>query len=165
MTREEAIKSEADLRRRLAVNVRRRRKAKRLTIQQAGARAEIHWRMWQKSEARESNATLFTLTRLANALDVDPKELLLRVATRDADGVAARRCVGAAPPEGYEILIPAPIVYPRALAQVGFTGSLRRTVPTAIPLPVPRRRGRRPGGLCQQRGAPPHRSLRDSSSK
>ncbi len=76
MTSEEATKGEAELRRRLAANVRRLRKAKRLTITEAAARAELHWRMWQKIEARESNATLFTLTRLANALDVDPKELL-----------------------------------------------------------------------------------------
>jgi transcriptional regulator with XRE-family HTH domain len=76
MTREEAKKNEAELRRRLAENVRRLRKAKRLTIQEAAARAEIHWRMWQKVESRQSNATLFTLARLANPLDVDPKDLL-----------------------------------------------------------------------------------------
>lgn len=64
------------MRRRLATNVRRLRKKKNLTLKQAGERAELHWRLWQKIEAAQTNATMFTVVRLANALDVDPKELL-----------------------------------------------------------------------------------------
>jgi len=67
---------EAELRRRLAANVRRLRKKKSFTLKQAGERAELHWRLWQKIEAAQTNATMFTVVRLANALDADPKELL-----------------------------------------------------------------------------------------
>ncbi len=76
MTLEQAIQVEADLRRRLAANVRRLRNAKGLTLKQAGERSEVHWRHWQKLEAGESNATVFTMTRLADTLDVDPSDLL-----------------------------------------------------------------------------------------
>ena len=67
---------EATLRRRLAANVRRLRQTKGLTLKVAGERAEIHWRLWQKVEAAQTNATMFTVVRLANALDADPRELL-----------------------------------------------------------------------------------------
>jgi len=67
---------EAVLRRRLAANVRRLRQKKELTLKVAGERAELHWRMWQKIEAAQTNATLFTVLRLANALDADPRDLL-----------------------------------------------------------------------------------------
>ncbi len=76
MTLEQADKVEAELRRRLAANVRRLRNAKGLTLKQAGERAEVHWRHWQKVEAGDSNATVFTMTRLADVLDVDPSDLL-----------------------------------------------------------------------------------------
>ena len=36
----------------------------------------MHWRHWQKIEAGHTNLTLFTLVRVADALDVDPSELL-----------------------------------------------------------------------------------------
>ena len=67
---------EATLRRRLAANVRRLRHKKGFTLKVAGERAEIHWRLWQKIEAAQTNATMFTIVRLANALDAEPRELL-----------------------------------------------------------------------------------------
>jgi len=76
MDRKIVDEAELLLRRRLAVNVRRIRKKKGLTVKQAGERAELHWRLWQKIEAAQTNATMFSLVRLANALDADPKELL-----------------------------------------------------------------------------------------
>ena len=36
----------------------------------------VHWRLWQKIEAGDANITLWTLVRVADALDVDPRELL-----------------------------------------------------------------------------------------
>jgi transcriptional regulator with XRE-family HTH domain len=64
------------MRRRLAANVRRHREARRFTLEEAADRAEMHWRHWQKVEAGEVNATLRTLARLADALGVDPAELM-----------------------------------------------------------------------------------------
>lgn len=49
MTLEEANQVEAELRRRLAANVRRLRNAKGLTLKQAGERAEVHWRTGKSS--------------------------------------------------------------------------------------------------------------------
>jgi len=66
----------AELRRRLAANVRRLRLAASLTVKQAAGRVELHWRHWQKVEAEQSNATLATIIRMASALDVTPAELL-----------------------------------------------------------------------------------------
>ncbi len=76
MTPDAVEKAEIRLRQRLAENVRAYRRAAKLTLKQAGSRAEIHWRHWQKIEAAENNATIFTLTRLADALNVDPADLL-----------------------------------------------------------------------------------------
>ena len=67
---------QAKLRRLLATNTRRVRKARGFTLKQAGQRAEMHWRLWQKIEAGVTNATMFTLTRVADALDMDPADLL-----------------------------------------------------------------------------------------
>ena len=36
----------------------------------------MHWRLWQKLEAGDTNVTLRTLVRVAAALDVDPRDLL-----------------------------------------------------------------------------------------
>jgi hypothetical protein len=36
----------------------------------------MHWRHWQKIEAGEVNATLQTLVRIADALHVDPVDLV-----------------------------------------------------------------------------------------
>jgi transcriptional regulator with XRE-family HTH domain len=66
----------AELRRRLAANVRRLRLAASLTVKQAAWSVELHWRHWQKVEAGKNNATLATIIRIASALDVTPAELL-----------------------------------------------------------------------------------------
>lgn len=42
----------------------------------AAERAGMHWRLWQKIEAGDTNATLQTLVRLAKALGVDAADLL-----------------------------------------------------------------------------------------
>jgi transcriptional regulator with XRE-family HTH domain len=68
--------AERRLRNRLARNVRRLRVAGDLTLEEAAHRAELHWRHWQKLEAGEVSPTLRTLARLAEALRVDPRELL-----------------------------------------------------------------------------------------
>jgi transcriptional regulator with XRE-family HTH domain len=64
------------LRQRLAANVRARREAAGLTLQQAADRGEMHIRHWQRVEAGALNATIYTLTRLGDALDADPADLL-----------------------------------------------------------------------------------------
>ena len=66
----------AELRRRLAANTRRLRRAASLTIKRAAERGEMHWRHWQKVEAGRTNATLATLVKVADALNVDPYDLL-----------------------------------------------------------------------------------------
>jgi hypothetical protein len=70
------LSAEADLRRRLRVNVRAYRSAAKLTLKAASQRAEMHWRHWQKVEAGQVNATLQTLVRMAYAVGVDPAALL-----------------------------------------------------------------------------------------
>ena len=72
----DTLLSEAELCFLLGVNVRALRTAALLTVQGAAKRAGMHWRHWQKIEAGEINATLFTLQRLAHALNVTPDELL-----------------------------------------------------------------------------------------
>ncbi len=67
---------ELELRRRLKVNVRTCRKAAGLTLKVVSERAEMHWRHWQKIEAGQVNATLQTLVRVADALRVDPVDLV-----------------------------------------------------------------------------------------
>jgi hypothetical protein len=78
----ETLLSEAELCFLLGVNVRALRTAALLTVQSAARRAGMHWRHWQKIEAGEINATLFTLQRLAHALNVTPDELLRERPTR-----------------------------------------------------------------------------------
>lgn len=63
------------VRRRLAGNVLQRRLALGLTQEELAERAAMHWRLWQKIEAGQVNATLITLARLARALRVDVREL------------------------------------------------------------------------------------------
>jgi transcriptional regulator with XRE-family HTH domain len=70
------LTTETDLRRRLAINVRALRAKAGYTVKRASARAEMHWRHWQKIEAGDTNATIATVVKMADALDVDPKELL-----------------------------------------------------------------------------------------
>jgi transcriptional regulator with XRE-family HTH domain len=68
--------TETVLRHRLGSNVRTRRTSASLTLKKAAGRAQMHWRHWQKIEAAETNATLFTLARVADVLNVEPGELL-----------------------------------------------------------------------------------------
>lgn len=68
---------EKALRRKLASNVRRIREDRGLTLEEAGHRAGMHWRHWQKIEAGEVNATLRTLSRVAVVLGASPAELLV----------------------------------------------------------------------------------------
>jgi transcriptional regulator with XRE-family HTH domain len=64
------------LKQRLAKKVRALRKKLGLTLKAAAARAEMHWRHWQKVEAAAVNVTLLTLVRLGHALNIDPRELI-----------------------------------------------------------------------------------------
>ena len=73
---EAVMLSEAELRRRLSLNVRAFRNAAGLTLKVVAERAEMHWRHWQKIEAGQVNATLQTLVRIADALSIDPVDLL-----------------------------------------------------------------------------------------
>ena len=66
---------EARLRRRIALNVRRLRAERRLSAIEAAERVSMHWRLWQKIEAGDTNITLRTLSRVASALSVDAREL------------------------------------------------------------------------------------------
>lgn len=68
--------TEMGLRRRLAANVRRIRKALLMTQDAASERGDLSLRHWQKIEAGEANAGLDTLVKVGNALMVDPAELL-----------------------------------------------------------------------------------------
>lgn len=68
--------SETRLRRRIALNVRRLRAERQLSAINASDRVEMHWRLWQKVEAGDANLTLKTLVRVAEALGVDPRDLL-----------------------------------------------------------------------------------------
>lgn len=68
--------SEDRLRRRIALNVRRLRAERKLSAIDASEKVAMHWRLWQKLEAGDTNVTLRTLVRVAYALDVDPRELL-----------------------------------------------------------------------------------------
>ena len=68
--------SEHRLRRRIATNVRRHRKEQELSVIDAAESIGLHWRLWQKVEAGDNNMTLATLVRIAEALDVDPRDLL-----------------------------------------------------------------------------------------
>jgi hypothetical protein len=66
----------AELRRRLAANARRLRLTASLTVKQPAARAEMHWRHWQKVEVGHTNPTMATIVRVVAALRVDPSDLL-----------------------------------------------------------------------------------------
>lgn len=67
--------SEHRLRRRIATNVRRLRNAQELSVIDAAESVGLHWRLWQKLEAGDNNVTLYTIVRVAEALDVDPRDL------------------------------------------------------------------------------------------
>lgn len=76
--------AEQELRGRLARNVRARRMAAGLTLEEAAGRAGLSWRHWQKVEAAETSATLRTLARLAKGLGCEPGDLLAPAASRRA---------------------------------------------------------------------------------
>lgn len=69
--------AERRVRQRLAANVRRLREKRGLTIMDASERVHIHWRLWQKVEAGDTNATIQTLVRVAEALGVDARDLFV----------------------------------------------------------------------------------------
>ena len=68
--------SETRLRSRIAGNVRRLRAERGVSAIDASEKVEMHWRLWQKLEAGDTNVTLRTLVRVATALGVDPRDLL-----------------------------------------------------------------------------------------
>ena len=67
--------SEKRIRQRLAMNVRRLRQERALTLEEASDRAGMYLRHFQKIEAGDVNATLHTLDRLAEGFGVDVTEL------------------------------------------------------------------------------------------
>jgi transcriptional regulator with XRE-family HTH domain len=70
-----AEEEEKSLRKRLRTRVRTLRRAAGLTLAAASARAEMHWRHWQKIETGHVNVTMQTLVRVAHALRVDVSDL------------------------------------------------------------------------------------------
>ena len=69
-----------ELKRRISRNVARLRAAGGLTFESLGKRAGLHPRHVQKIEAGEFNATLETMARLAEGLDVDAFDLMRKEA-------------------------------------------------------------------------------------
>ena len=67
---------EARIRRRIAANVRRLRGNRQVSVIDISEEIGLHWRVWQRIENGETNITLRTLVRVADALEVDPRELL-----------------------------------------------------------------------------------------
>ena len=63
----------------LAKNVRRLRQATGLSQEELGARADLHRTYISSIERSERNVSLENIFRLANALDVEPSELLTLV--------------------------------------------------------------------------------------
>jgi transcriptional regulator with XRE-family HTH domain len=60
----------------LGTRVRKRRKELELSQEKLAERADLHWTYISSVERGERNVTLSTLTRLANALSVDPADLV-----------------------------------------------------------------------------------------
>lgn len=61
---------------RIGKNIKRIRKERELTQEQAAEKAQdISWRYWQYIESGKRNYSLKTLVRIAKALEVDPSEL------------------------------------------------------------------------------------------
>lgn len=65
-----------DLVTRLAANVRRLRRQRRWTLEEAAANSGIALQHLQRVEAARANITMTTLARLCDGLDVDPRILL-----------------------------------------------------------------------------------------
>jgi len=68
-------KAVARVQRMLGANMKRMRVALGLTQGEAGQRAGLHWRHWQKIEAGEVNATIATLVGIGAALETTVSEL------------------------------------------------------------------------------------------
>lgn len=68
--------AERRLRTKLGANVRALRQKRGFTMEECADRAHLHGRHWQKVEAGEVNATLATMSRIAEVLDVSVAELL-----------------------------------------------------------------------------------------
>jgi transcriptional regulator with XRE-family HTH domain len=56
--------------------LRRIRHDRGLTLEEAAHQASLAWRHWQKIEAGEVGVTLRTLAKMADALNLEPTELL-----------------------------------------------------------------------------------------
>lgn len=56
-------------------NMRKYRRAKGLTQENAAAKANMSLRYWQQLESAEKNMTLKTLTSIARALEIDSLEM------------------------------------------------------------------------------------------
>ena len=61
--------------RKLGLRLRQCREAKGLTLEQAGERVGMNWRVIQRVEAGHSNVTLGTLYRICSRLEIDLSEL------------------------------------------------------------------------------------------
>lgn len=65
------------LAKKIGANIKRLRKEQGLTQEQAAVAAkDMSWRYWQYLESGQRNFSLKTLTRIAKALGVDPRDLL-----------------------------------------------------------------------------------------
>lgn len=65
------------LAKKIGANIKRLRKERGLTQEQAAVAAkDMSWRYWQYLESGQRNFSLKTLTRIAKALGVDPRDLL-----------------------------------------------------------------------------------------
>lgn len=68
----------ATLRRWLGINLYRIRHEQGLTQTEAAERADLNVRFYQRCEHGEANASIATLTKLANGFGVDPRVLVER---------------------------------------------------------------------------------------
>ncbi len=69
-------RKEKQLRRRVALRVKAQRAQRKLTMKQAAELAALHARHWLKVEQGEVNLTLATLSKIGEALGIDPAALL-----------------------------------------------------------------------------------------
>ena len=68
--------AEKRLRAALAVNVRRLREERGLSVEEVAHRSKLHPRHWQKIEAGEVNVTIGTLAKLQDVLGTSVVDLL-----------------------------------------------------------------------------------------
>jgi transcriptional regulator with XRE-family HTH domain len=74
-----------DVRERVGLNVKRLRRAKRLSQEELAHRAEIHQTYLSEVEGAKRNPSIDVLTRIANALEVDIEEFFRRVRSNSPD--------------------------------------------------------------------------------